>query len=139
MMNPPIEFLDEGGYTLAVANHGEIRGFTRRGVADLLSLLDDDPDFLQGSSVADKIVGHAAASLMIVGRVASLHTHVISRHALEILRDSDMEVRYDAVTDYVVNRRGDGMCPLERLCSGLPTPEICEQEIRKFLKNNANN
>ena len=45
--------------------HGDcIRTFTQRGVADLYDLLVTEPDFLQGASIADKVIGKAAASLI---------------------------------------------------------------------------
>lgn len=44
-----------------------IRIFRKRGVQDLYRLLKDDPDFLKGAFVADKVVGKAAAALMILG------------------------------------------------------------------------
>lgn len=51
--------------------HGDcIRTFTQRGVADLYDLLVTEPDFLQSASIADKVIGKAAASLMVLGGVA---------------------------------------------------------------------
>lgn len=134
-MQPPVDALNAGNFTLAVANHGEIRTYRRRGVADLIDLLDSDPIFMKGAAVADKVVGRAAASLMMRGGVARLYARIISRPALEMLGQGNIEVSYGEICDYVVNRRGDGMCPLEKLCGVLPTPEECETEIRKFLKN----
>lgn len=138
MMKPPVDILGSGPFTLAVANHGEIRTFTRRGVADLLDLIADGEDFLRGAAVADKVVGRAAASIMVIGGVARLHTRVMSRQALGILDGSGMEVEYDRLTDHIINRRGDGWCPLENICRNLDTPEECLMEIRKFFENNAN-
>lgn len=50
-----------------IANGDRIRTFTRRGVADLYDLLVQEPEFLHGASVADKVIGKAAASLMVLG------------------------------------------------------------------------
>ena len=135
MTLPPVDILHSGPFTLAVANHGEVRTFTRRGVADLAGLLETDPGFLHGSAVADKVVGRAAAALMILGGVERLHTRVISRHALSLLDESDMHVQWDEVTAHVINRTGDGWCPLETLCRELATPQQCYAAIRKFLYN----
>ena len=53
--------LDEGDCTLVVARDGVGRKFYRRGVADLLSLVDGGGETLKGACVADKVIGKAAA------------------------------------------------------------------------------
>ena len=40
-MNELVRTLHEGGFTLVMANGDDIRTFRRRGVADLVGLLDD--------------------------------------------------------------------------------------------------
>ena len=56
-----IDILDEGGYSCVIAQGDHIRTFTRRGVADLYDLLQEDAAFLHDASVADKVIGKAAA------------------------------------------------------------------------------
>ena len=68
-MKELIEKLHAGGYSCVIANGDCIRTFTQRGVADLYDLLVQDADFLKGASVADKVIGKAAAALMVVGGV----------------------------------------------------------------------
>ena len=58
-----------------IANGDNIRTFTQRGVADLYDLLTQEPDFLKGASIADKVVGKGAAALMILGGIRELHDH----------------------------------------------------------------
>lgn len=129
-----IELLHTGNYTLIVIN-GELRTFTRRGVADLYSLLKDTPEFLQGASVADKVVGKAAAALMIIGGVKELHADVISANALRLLDKSDLHVNYAQSVPHIMNRSGNGWCPLEELCNDCRTAEECYQKISSFIDN----
>lgn len=126
------------GYTLVVApsDGSAPRTFTQRGVADLLCLLRDEPDTLRGAWIADKVVGKAAASLMILGGVAALHTDVISRPALDLFsRHTGAEVSYDTVADYVINRTNTGMCPLETRCLNLSMPTECRDAIISFINS----
>lgn len=60
-----------------IANGDRIRTFTRRGVADLYDLLVQEPEFLHGAFVADKVIGKAAASLMVLGGVRQVYTRTI--------------------------------------------------------------
>ncbi len=121
-----------------MANRGKTRTFVRRGVADLYSLLNDEPGFLDGAAVADKVVGKAAAALMILGGVRCLHTRVISRPALELLGKYPLEVEYDVLIDHISNRSGDGWCPLEIRCRTLSSPHECYKTIQEFILHNAN-
>ena len=55
-MEELINLLHSGGYSCVIANGDNIRTFTQRGVADLYDLLTQEPDFLKGASIADKVV-----------------------------------------------------------------------------------
>ena len=68
-MEELINLLHSGGYSCVIANGDNIRTFTQRGVADLYDLLTQEPDFLKGASIADKVVGKGAAALMILGGI----------------------------------------------------------------------
>lgn len=124
----------EGDYSCIVRKGGELRTFTRRGVADLYDLLRNDPSFLRGASVADKVVGKAAAALMILGDVRHLHAVVISRPALELLRRARIEVTCDTLTEGIANRDRTGLCPLELRCSAADTAAACLPLIGDFLR-----
>lgn len=111
-----IEMLHKGDYSCVVRNGSEVRTFTRPGVADLYSLLGEDAAFLKGAEVADKVIGKAAAALVVLGGVKELYAEVISLSALMLIRDAGIEVDFSVVVPYIRNRNGDDWCPLEMLC-----------------------
>ena len=125
--------LHEGGHTLVVANGNVFRTFDRRGVADLYRLLREEPEFLRGAVVADKVVGKAAAALMLLGGVAELHTDVISGKAIELLHGSSLRYAYDLEVPHIINRARDGWCPLETRCRDCRTAEECLTRIEAFI------
>lgn len=128
------EILHSGNHTLVVRSaSGEIRIFDRRGVADLYELLSRHEDFLRGAEVADKVVGRAAASLMLLGGVRRLHTDVISSLALTLFADAAVEVEFDTEVPHIINRAGDGWCPLETRCKDCRTPDECFGQIESFM------
>lgn len=106
-----------------------------RGVKDLFRILNESPEVLKGAFVADKVVGKGAAVLMVKGGVARVYTDVISRPALETFRRYGVEVAYGTLTDNIINRRGDGICPVESLCMGLDIDDSLAQ-IARFIENN---
>ena len=99
-MKELIEMLHAGGYSCVIAHGDCIRTFTQRGVADLYDLLVTEPDFLQGASIADKVIGKAAASLMVLGGVAEVYTRTISEPALRLLQEAGAKVSCDEVVDH---------------------------------------
>ena len=48
-----INLLHTGGYSCTIANKGEIRTFTQRGVADIYDLLTQEPEFLKVTEKQD--------------------------------------------------------------------------------------
>ena len=76
-----ISLLHEGGYSCVIASRGETRTFTQRGVADLYTLYNNAPAFMQGAVIADKVVGKGAAALMILGGMAEVYNDVVSTPA----------------------------------------------------------
>lgn len=136
-MQKIIQTLHDGGYSCVITDGKTVRTFTRRGVADLYELLENDAEFLRGASVADKVVGKGAAALMILGGVKRLYADVISEEAMALLRDSGMEVSYGELVPHIINRSHTGRCPLEACCSEAGNAEECLPLIRDFMKRMA--
>ena len=132
-MEELIKLLHLGGYSCVIANGEVRRTFTQRGVADLYDLLTLEPDFLQGASIADKVVGKGAAALMILGGIKELYTDVISAKALELFRQSDVKVDFKQEVPFIWNRDRTGWCPVETMCSEVETAEEILPLIHDFI------
>lgn len=116
--------------TFVCKKDGKIFTSTKRGVSPMLELLEENPSFLDGSTVADKVIGRAAAFLLIKGNVKKLYTSVISEHALDILYEyGKIEVYYDTKVSYIVNRNNDGMCPMEEATLNISDPDTAYLRI----------
>ncbi len=115
------ELLEMGRHSLVVENR-VVRTFDGRGVKDLLRLLDEEPRVLHGARIADKVVGKAAAALMVLGKVAGVYGHIISTPAVSLLRDNGVEVEFAEEVQHITNRDGTGWCPMEKACEHLQSP-----------------
>lgn len=133
-----IRILQDGNHSLVVAGDG-IRTFDGRGISDLYGLLTEHPGWLRGASVADKVVGKGAAALLILGGVRELFAGVVSTSALGLLKDSGLPVRFSQEVAHIVNRKGDGVCPVETLCKECTTAAQCLPLIREFVAKIKNN
>lgn len=94
-----------------------------RGVTPLMKILSDDKTQLKDAIVADKVIGKAAALLMIYGSVKEVYTPTISAPAIEVFLNHNITLHYDKVVDRIINRKGDGLCPMESLCINVDNPE----------------
>lgn len=127
------KILHEGGHSLVVAHGNDIRTYDGQGVSDLLQLLDEGDAPLHNADIADKVVGKAAAALMIAGGVARVHADVVSSSAIALFNRSSVHVSCDMATPYIINRKGTGMCPLELRCMDCSTADECIARIRAFF------
>ena len=86
------------------------------------------------ASIADKVVGKAAAALIALAKVKEVYADVVSRPALDLLSKTNVKIRYGTVVPYIINRTATGWCPLEIRCFDCATPEECFYQIEAFYK-----
>lgn len=84
-----------------------------RGIAPLVHALRADARAFAGCAVADKIVGLAAAYLFAHGGVSAVHGEVMSEAAEAWLTAQGIPHSAGEVVERIINRRGDGICPME--------------------------
>lgn len=138
MMNRLTEKLHSGSFSCVIATtEGTVRTFHRRGITDLFITLKNEPDVLRGAMVADKVVGKAAAALMVLGGVSRIHADVISTPALSLLQSHGIGVEFTTETDHIVNRAGTGWCPMEELSRDENSPEAIRDKVEQFLRGSA--
>ncbi|MBE6586994.1 MAG: DUF1893 domain-containing protein [Ruminococcaceae bacterium] len=135
-MNSDIERLKEarialtGAVRCAVYNEAGLATSTERGIRPMILWLEEDPEFLRGASVADKIVGRAAAMIMVYGGVREVYASVVSNGAIEVFREAGIACTYSMSAIAISNRRGDGICPMERLVAPIKDPKSAYEALR---------
>jgi hypothetical protein len=86
-----------------------------QGLSPLVSRLAREPVPLEGALVFDKIVGAAAALLLVYGKAAEVWTPRASRSALTVLSRYRLPFRVEELVSFIPNASGDGPCPFEAL------------------------
>ncbi|MGN0228152.1 MAG: DUF1893 domain-containing protein [Paludibacteraceae bacterium] len=117
--------LNEQHISLIVRNAGLTTEYTQHGVSDLLQLLENEPQRLQGAVVADKMIGKAAAALMAVGGVKQVHTNLISTPAREMLEKAGVQVTAAEEVEMILNRDQTGQCPMDKSLNDTDDPAEC--------------
>lgn len=105
-----IDELKANNYAL-IASNGYYS--TDSGIKPIISKLNDDLHYFKDLSVADKIVGKASAMLLALSGAKEVKTIVLSKSGKDILDKYKIAYTYEQLVDYIVNRKGDGMCPME--------------------------
>lgn len=131
-----VELLKKENLALAIVKDGHvIFKSSDRGIKPLYTALEELKGELEGSSVADKVTGRAAAMLCAHGKINALKTGLISENALNVLKETSIIYEYDERTPFIENRDRNGMCPVEALSLKSNNIEELLQGISEFLEN----
>lgn len=118
------DILLKENHTLVIyKNNASVITSNDRGVNSLIKLIKEDKSQLSGSLIADKVIGKAAALLMIYAGVKEIYAPIISKPALQTLLKYNVKVYYDKEVERIINRKGDGLCPMETLCLDIEKPD----------------
>ena len=93
-----------------------------RGVAPLISLYEEQPEALRGAFVVDKVIGKAAAMILVLGGVERAYGELMSAAAREYLDSHGIPAEYGRCVDMISNRTGNGICPLEQSVMAVDNP-----------------
>lgn len=120
-----LDMLNEQGLSLLVFNHDSLTTHANRGVQDLLQLISEQPERLNGAVVADKIIGKAAAAIMATGGVREVHTNIICTAARELFEKEGILVFATEEVPMILNRDRSSMCPIDTQIADIESIEEC--------------
>lgn len=83
-----------------------------KGIRPVMELLKKG-ESLEGAYIADKVIGKAAAFLMVYGGAVSVYARVISGAAKDVFSKAGVCCEFEKEVPYIINRTGDGRCPME--------------------------
>lgn len=127
------ELLKNGEYTCVLCKGDTVYVSEKRGVAPLLQWLDEGVE-MKGFSVADKVVGKGAAMLYVLLGVREVYSPVMSRCAIEAFEHFDISYSFDKEVPRIINRKGDGLCPIESVVKATFSPQEALRLIKQKLK-----
>lgn len=124
--------LDEGN-TVCICRGDTVISAAGRGIAPVISIIDTGADF-KDASAADTIVGKAAALLFAGCGIKAVYGRVMSQSALEVLKKNGIYAEYSVLTEKIINRKGDGICPMEAAVSDVSDSAEAYRAIVETLK-----
>ena len=120
-----IKFLNELNASLVVVREGEVKfvGFGK-GVKELVDVMT----ILSNSSVADKVVGKAAAVILVRNGARAVYGKVMTKTAYTLLTQHNVFAKYGELVDKIEN------CPFEERVKNISDIKEAWKEIMDLYK-----
>lgn len=130
------EILEKKELTLAIVKEGKVLfTSTDKGIRPMYTAVRELKEELQRASVADRVIGKAAAMLCKHADIKNLYTKLISNEAIKVFENSNIKFFYEESSPYIKNRDKTDMCPVEKLSQNILNTEDLIQKISEFLDN----
>jgi hypothetical protein len=108
--------LIEKGLSLVIVKNGKIVFKTKKqGITGFLNAIEKFPQQLNEASIADKIVGVAAAILCVYSKITSVFALTISEEGINLLKNNNLAYFYKNKVEHILNRNKTDICPFEKL------------------------
>ena len=108
-------------HSLLVYKDGNITFQDEHGIQPLLIQIKKKG--LKNAVAVDKVIGKAAALLMVYGKVKQVHTNIIAKDAIPVFEKYNVEYSYNEIVDHIQNMKKDGLCPMEQKVLKVNSPK----------------
>ncbi len=128
------EMIASGEYTFIVISKGIIvHKDSGNGVKPIMKVINENRDLLKDAVIADKIIGKAAALLLDLGGARKIYGALMSRAAKDYLDQRGIENDCGRCIQVISNRKGDGICPLERAVADIDDPAEGYERLKETI------
>ena len=121
----------ERGFGLSIVRGGTplLRSRTP-GISALVAAIDRDLLSLKGASVADRVLGRAAAMLFLYAGIRSIFGSTASNDAVALLKKSEVSFEYETAVPKILNKYKTSICPFEQEVLGVEDPKEAFKRLR---------
>ena len=110
------------GHSICLCRDGAVLTDDGKGISPMLRFIAEGRE-LSGYSAADVIVGKAAAMLFVKAGVREVYGEVMSEQGFAYLQSRSVPCACGTLTEKIINRKGDGICPMEQTVADIDDPE----------------
>ena len=129
-MNHYLDILEETGNSLMIYKNGElIFESSLKGIRPHLKAINELGEKLEDTLVVDKILGRAAAFLVIYIKAAEAITAVLSTPGKRVLEKYGVKFSYREEVPHIKMENGVIYCPFERMVQGMEDPDEAYKAI----------
>ena len=128
--------LKDRDLTLVIVKEDKVIFETRsQGVGGFLQAIEKLGKRLVASSVADKIVGAAAAMLCVYSEVSSVFAATISEEGIKVLENNQIIYQFENEVPNILNNDKTDVCPFEKLVIGSRDPKEAYTKLKSFAES----
>ena len=125
--------LFEEKLSLVVAKNGKLLFRSKsHGVSDLLAMIEDLGQLSEGASLADSIVGRAAALLCAYSKIVAVYGANMSEGAMSVLKANGIKCEHGTIVPRILNREKNDICPLDKAILGTDDPSIALDKLKSL-------
>lgn len=133
-----IKMIEKGVKTCVIIKDGKITyAESPKGIAHIITLYESG--MLKDAFVADTVIGKAAAMIFTLAGVSGCYGKTMSREALNRLNKYNIKASYSTLSENIINRKGDGICPMESAVMDIDDEEkavvVLKETIEKLKKH----
>lgn len=123
------------GSSLVIVKDGKVVFETGQpGVGGFLSAIKKlGRERLHGASVADRIVGRAAALLCVYCGVRAAYAVVLSQGGKKVLEENTVAFKFEYLVPTILNRQKTDACPFEKLVSTVSDAEEAYERLKSCM------
>ena len=128
--------IEAGDFGCAVIKNNVIIHEGRgKGVSPLLELASTVEGLkkMENALVVDRIIGKAAAMLVVMGKVTHAYGLTMSKSGEEYLHAHGVETKNNRCVDAISDRTGRGICPMERSVMEIDDPREGFEKLQETL------
>jgi len=130
--------------SLVIVKKGKVIFETKKpGINGFLQAIENLDKNLVKSSVADKIVGVAAAMLCVYAGVSSVFAMTVSDPGIKVLEDNKITYRFANKVSNIMNHSKNDVCPFEKVAIASGSSEEAYGKLKtcasQLMRKSANN
>jgi hypothetical protein len=129
-MNHYLKILEKTGNSLMIYKKNElIFESSLDGIKPHLKAIKEIGPLLEGSMMVDKIIGRAAAFLIVYSKATEAITTIMSTPGKNVLEKNGIKFSYTEEVPHIKMENGVIYCPFESMVQGIEDPIVAYQAI----------
>jgi len=122
-------------FSLVIAKNGQVIFETKKsGIGGFLQAIEQLDNELLSSSVADRIIGMAAAMLCVYIKVDSVFALTLSEGGMRVLEGSGVAFEFMNKVSNILNRDKTDVCPFEKRAMASKNAEDAYVNLKAFAE-----
>jgi Domain of unknown function (DUF1893) len=135
-MNHYLDILEETGNSLMIYKQGElIFESDLKGIRPHLKAIDELGEKLEDSLMVDKILGRAAAFLVVYSRAAEAMAMIVSTPGKMVMEKYSLKFSYREEVPHIKLENGVIYCPFERMVQDIDDPDEAYRAIVEKMRS----